>query len=364
MDPVQALVDSWDGELIAIHRDRAGDATMIACVHSTRLGPAAGGARMKAYPSLADALCDGQRLAAAMTLKYAVNDLPFGGGKSVISVPQLPSGVERRRLLLEFGAFLTSLGGACSCAPDMNTDARDMDVIAEVCSHVFCRTPEAGGSGDTGPDTATGVLHGIAASVRHRFGTELFGRRIVVQGLGSVGGPLARHLLEAGAQVLVADTDPGRVRSLVEFGARAIDPATALVAECDVLSPCATGAVLSAQTIPRLRCQVVAGAANNQLAELTDADLLNRRGILYAPDYVINAGGVLHGSGLELLGWTRAQLDERLAGIGDTLLRIYATADEERISTEAAARRLAAATLDRAGPITLATGSQAPTRMR
>ena len=134
---------------------------MIVCVHSSKLGPGAGGTRLKTYPDLAEAVRDGQRLAAAMTLKYAVSGLPFGGGKSVISVPRLPEAAERRRLLLEFAAFLESMGGVYSCAPDMNTDARDMDVIAEACSHVFCRTPEAGGSGDTGPDTAVPSPHHV-----------------------------------------------------------------------------------------------------------------------------------------------------------------------------------------------------------
>ena len=348
MDALQDLIESWDGELVAIHRDRPSGAAMIVCVHSSRLGPAGGGVRLKTYPDLAAALRDGQRLAAAMTLKFAVHSLPMGGGKSVLSVPSIPAGAERRRLLLEFGAFLQSLGGVCSCASDMNTDARDMDVIGEVCSHVFCRSLEAGGSGDTGPDTATGVFHGIEASVRHHFQSELAGRTILVQGLGSVGGPLARHLLAAGAAVLVADPEPDRVQALVALGARAVDPAAALTTECDVLAPCATGAVLSETTIPGLRCGVVAGAANNQLAVAADAARLRERGILYAPDYVINSGGALHGSGLELLGWTREELDARLAGIGDTLSRIYRSAEAEGITTDEAAQRLAAEALVRA----------------
>lgn len=346
---MEALIEAWDGELLAVHHDRPSGATMIGCVHSTRLGPSGGGTRMKVYPSLADAIKDGQRLSAAMTLKFAVNALPLGGGKSVIAVPALPAGAQRRRLLLEFGAFLTSLGGALSCAPDMNTDAHDMDVIAEACPHVFCRSPEAGGSGDTGPDTAAGVFHGLAATVGHRFGTGLAGRSLLVQGLGSVGGPLARMLLEAGAEVMVADPEPERLLGLTQLGATEVPVGAVLETACDALVPCATGAILNRDTIPRLRCAVVAGAANNQLEEAADADRLRERGILYAPDYVINSGGVLHGGGLELLGWSRTELDQRLLGIGDTLLRIFALAEEAGISTDEAGRRLAQSTLDQ-GP--------------
>ncbi len=342
---LERLLEEWEGEVVALHRDRRSGARMIVCVHSTRLGPAGGGTRMKPYPSLAAAVADGQRLASAMTLKFAVHDLPFGGGKAVLYVEALPSGEERRRLLLEFGSFVDSLGGLYSCAPDMNTSAQDMDVIAERTSRVFCRSEAAGGSGDTGPDTAVGVFHGIRASVRHRFGGDVAGRSVLVQGLGSVGGPLAERLLAAGAEVLVADPDPARVERLAARGAAPVVPAAAIGARCDVFAPCATGGILSAETIPLLRCGVVAGAANNQLAEPEDAERLRRRGILHAPDYVINSGGVLHGSGLEVLGWSRMQLDRRLEAIGEVLAGIYRTAESEGISTEAAARRLAEARL-------------------
>jgi glutamate dehydrogenase/leucine dehydrogenase len=348
---MEDLLSRWDGDLVATHRDRRTDTWMFVCVHSQRLGPAGGGCRLRHYPQPADALADGLRLAEAMTLKFASADLPMGGGKAVIAPPtaQLPAGEERRRLLHEFGAFLRSMGGLYSCAPDMNTSAADMDVIAEVCPYVYCRTEAAGGSGDTAPDTAIGVLHGIRAGCRFAFGSaDLVGRTVVVQGAGGVGGRLIDLLQAAGAEVMAADTDPARAAQLDDAGVTVVAPEVALTTTCDVLAPCATGGVISARSVPRLRCRVVAGGANNQLEKQADADLLAERGILYAPDFVINAGGVLHGCGLEVLGWSRETLDARLAGIGDVLYEIFRAADGGHISTDAAARKLAQARLDSA----------------
>ena len=299
---------------------------------------------MKAYASPTDALRDGLRLSEAMTLKFASVDVPQGGGKAVIALPdvRIPAGTQRRRLLHEFGTFVTSLGGLYSCAPDMNTSAEDMDVIAEVCPYVFCKTEGAGGSGDTAPDTSVGVLHGIRAACRFAFGSdELSGRTIVVQGAGGVGGRLIELLREAGAEVIATDTDARRLAQLSGRGVKVIAPEAALTTECDVLAPCSTGGIINARSIPALRCRVVAGGANNQLEQPADADLLVARGIVYAPDFVINAGGVLHGGGLELLGWSRATLDDRLAGIGDAVFEILQRAARDGISTDTAARQIA-----------------------
>ena len=166
---METLLEEWDGESVSLHRDRETGAWMFICVHSTALGPAAGGTRMKHYERVADALADGMRLSEAMSLKFASVGFPHGGGKAVIALPSpaIPEGESRRRLLHEYGRFIDSLGGLYSCAPDMNTSAADMDVIADMTSYVFCKTEAAGGSGDTAPDTAVGVLHGIRASCRH-----------------------------------------------------------------------------------------------------------------------------------------------------------------------------------------------------
>jgi leucine dehydrogenase len=350
VEPVtmEDLISRWDGETVATHRDRKTGAWMFICAHSFQLGRAAGGTRLKSYPSPAAGLADGLRLAEAMTLKFAVANLPQGGGKAVIALPsaELPAGDERRRLLLEFGSFVSSLGGLYSCAPDMNTSSQDMDVIAEVCPYVFCKTEAAGGRGDTAPDTAVGVLHGIRAACAHVFGSDdVSGRTVVVQGAGGVGGRLIKLLQDAGATVIAADVDTARVDELRRAGVATVAPQEVLSTACDVVAPCATGSVINKGSIDGLRCRIVAGAANNQLEEPEDADRLAARGILYAPDFVINAGGVLHGAGLEVLGWSQEELDRRLAGIGDTLREVFESAERDGVSTDTAARRVAGARL-------------------
>jgi leucine dehydrogenase len=294
---------------------------------------------MKTYAEPAEALADAMRLAGAMTLKMAAVDMPFGGGKAVLAVPELVDGDARRGLLLRYADLVAALRGTFNTGPDVNTSTADMDVMGERCGYVFCRSEEHGGSGDPGPHTARGVFHGIRASVRHVFGADsLEGRVVLVQGVGSVGAALAEELAAAGARVLVSDVVPERARDL----AAEFVPAEEVVgAECDVYAPCALGGTVNAETIPRLRCRIVAGSANNQLADPEDAERLREAGILYAPDFVINAGGVLNALGSEHLGWTREQIEERLAGIGDTLEEIYSKAEAEAITTEAAAERLA-----------------------
>jgi leucine dehydrogenase len=340
---LEELLRSWDGEEVVVRFDRPTGAWVFVCIHSTSRGPAGGGTRMTVYAEPADALADAMRLAGAMTLKMAAVDMPFGGGKAVIAVPELLDGDARRDLLLRYGDLVASLHGTFHTGPDMNTSVADMDVIGERCSYVFCRSEERGGSGDPGPRTARGVFHGIRASVRHVFGTDsLEGRVVLVQGLGSVGAPLAEELGAAGARVLVSDVLAERAEG---FGAEVVPADAVIGTECDVYAPCALGGTLNAETIPRLRCRVVAGSANNQLAEPEDAERLREAGILYAPDFVINAGGVLHSLGTEHLGWTREQIEERFAAIGETLTEIYARADADGITTEAAAEQLARARL-------------------
>jgi leucine dehydrogenase len=225
----------------------------------------------------------------------------------------------------------------------MNTGEADMDVIGGRTPHVFCRSIGNGGSGDPSVHTALGVFHGIRATLAHAFGShDPAGRTVLVQGAGSVGGKLAGLLAEAGARVLVSDVDEERVRAT---GAVSVPPEVALETECHVYAPCALGATLNADSIPKLRCRVVAGGANNQLATADDGERLRARGILYAPDYVINGGGALHGIGLEHLGWDGERLEREVAAIGETLGRIYAEADAEGISTNEAAERLATARL-------------------
>jgi leucine dehydrogenase len=342
------LLRGWDGEEVALRYHAPTETWMFICVQSTVLGPAAGGTRLKVYPDPADALRDGLRLASAMTSKNAIADLPLGGGKAVLAVPELPSGEARRALLLRYGDLLESLHGTYWTACDMNTVPSDMDVIAERCSYVFARTEANGGSGTSVPATADGVFVGIRASAAHAFGSEdLEGRTVAIQGVGAVGALLARQLRDAGARLVLSDIDEVRAKELAaEVGADVVGADEAIDVECDVLSPCAIGGVLSAETIPRLRCAIVAGAANNQLSEPQDAERLAERGILYAPDYVVNAGGIIHLAALEMLGEDHARRDERIAGIAGTLAEVYRIADAEGISTERAAERMAQARLE------------------
>ncbi len=344
---LEELIRSWDGEEVVVGFDTPTRTWMFVCIHSTRRGPAGGGTRMKTYSSPAAALEDAMRLSEAMTLKMAAADVPFGGGKAVLAVPSPPQGAERRRLLLRYAELAASLGTNFQTGPDVNTTTADMDVIAERHPYVFCRSEERGGSGDPGPYTARGVFHGIRATVSHVFGSpDLEGRVVLVQGVGDVGARLAEQLAEAGARVLVSDIDPRRVDALAErIGAEVIPPAEAIDVECDVHAPCALGGTLNAETIPRLRCRIVAGSANNTLGESEDAVRLQETGILYAPDFVINAGGVLYAWGTESLHWDRETVEARLAGIGETLTAIYLRAEAEGITTEAAAERLARGSL-------------------
>jgi leucine dehydrogenase len=336
----EELLRRWDGEHAVARYDESTGTWMLVCIHSTHLGPAMGGTRMKMYGEPAEALEDGLRLASGMTRKLAVLGLPCVGGKAVLAVPSVPTGDERRRVLERYAELVDSLGGTFVTGPDVNTSEADMDVIAARTRYVFCRSVANGGSGDPSIHTALGVFHGIRATLAHAFGSEdPAGRTVLVQGAGSVGAKLAALLTEAGATVLVSDVDEERAKAT---GAETVPPDSALETECDVYAPCALGATLNASSIPKLRCRVVAGAANNQLATDEDGDRLRAQGILYAPDYAINGGGALHGIGLEHLGWDAEQLEREVAGIGTTLSRIYDEADAEGIPTHEAAERLAA----------------------
>ena len=315
----EELLQEWDGEEAVIRYDAESGAWMFVCIHSTACGPAGGGTRLRVYPTPADGLADAMRLSGAMTRKMALAGMPLGGGKAVLAVPELPEGEARRRLLLRYGRLVESLGGTFRTAGDMNITPADLDVVSETCQWVLGST---GRGGDSGRGTARGVLHGIEASVEHIFGSpDLDGR-----------------------SVLVADVDEERAgRVATEIGGELIPVQDALTTECDVYAPCAIGGTLSAATIPTLGCRIVAGSANNQLVEPEDAARLHAAAILYAPDYVINAGGVLQLAGLENLGWDEAELERSLAGIGDTLRGLYRDADANGITPAEAAERLAAA---------------------
>ena len=329
------LLAGWDGEHAVVRHDAESGAWIFVRVHSTVPGPPGGGTRMRVYPAPADGLADAMRLSGAMTWKMAAAGMPRGGGKAVLAVPELPVGEPRKRLLRRYGALVASLGGTYRTAGDMNISPEDLDVVAETCPWVYGTTH---GGGNSGRGTARGGLHAIRATVEHLFGTpDLAGRSVLVQGAGSVGAVLARELAVAGARVLVSDIEEQRAAAT---GCETVPPERALETEVDVYSPCAVGGTLNAESIPRLACRAIAGCANNQLAEPQDAERLRERGILYAPDFVVNAGGIVQLIGLEDESWDEAQLEERLAGIGNTLRTLFAEAEAEGITPADAADRL------------------------
>jgi leucine dehydrogenase len=301
------------------------------------LGPAAGGTRLRVYPTPADGLADAMKLSRAMTVKWAGANLPSGGGKAVLAVPELPTGDARRELLLRYGDVVQSLGGLYRTAGDMNITPNDLDVVHERCDWVYGTTS---GGGNSGRGTAIAVHAGLEASAEHVFGSpDLKGRSVLVQGAGAVGEVLVRLLHDDGAEVLVSDVDEGRARAT---GATVISPDDVYDTECDIYSPCAVGGTLNAGTIQRLRCKIVGGSANNQLAEPEDAARLYERGILYAPDFIINAGGIIQLYLLEDRGASEDEMQRALRGVGGTLRDIFARGGDPATAAEQlAAERIA-----------------------
>ena len=299
----------------------SGVLTMVG-VHSTALGPALGGCRMWRYASPMDGLNDVLRLSRAMTFKAAVADLPMGGGKGVIALstdePAPPSGRRRTAILRDFAETVDGLAGRYLTAEDVGTSARDMSTIAQSTAHVTGLARPRGGSGDPSPWTALGVEAAILACVERRFGApDLQGRSVAVVGLGHVGLPLARLLAKRGATLVVGDINPDRRADADALGARWVSPDEAMRAPVDVLAPCALGGVLDDASIAALQAPIVAGAANNQLAEDRHAAALHERGVLWAPDFVANAGGIINISvELEPSGYDPKQARERVREVG------------------------------------------------
>jgi len=348
-EPVlETLLKQWDGEEVVIRHDKPSGAWITIAIHNTRLGTATGGTRMQPYPDLKTAVQDALKLAEGMSFKYAVANFPRGGGKAVIYLPQDFKEQQRPELLKRYGSLVHQLGGLFETGPDVGTSPDDMNIIAETGDpYIFCRTPDKGGAGDSGPATAFGVYNGILAVCKHLFGnTSLQQRRILIQGAGSVGRPLIDLLLNAGADVMFSDLDSQTVRSLEnKKGLRFIHPDKMWETPCDIFAPCALGGILNKDSIPRLKCLAVAGGANNQLAGPADAERLWGRQILYAPDYAINIGGAMAIIGMETMGWSRKEADENVSSVQQTLENIFATARAEGINTDAAARRIARARL-------------------
>jgi leucine dehydrogenase len=324
-------------EQVVLCQDSASGYRGIIAVHSTVLGPALGGTRFWNYANDDEAIVDALRLARGMTYKNAVAGLNLGGGKSVIIGDNKT--VTREMIFRAHGRFVESLGGRYITAEDVGTSTADMDYVHMETDYV---TGLAGRSGDPSPVTAHGVFRAIQASARERWGTDdLVNRVVAIQGCGHVGYYLAKELHEAGAKLVASDIDADRVKRVVnELAARAVASDEIYGVEADIFAPCALGAIINDKTIPQLKVEIVAGAANNQLLEERHGDALEARGVLYAPDYVANAGGVINVYS-ELAGWTSARSFRKADEIYDTVRRVFEIAREEKIPTYLAADRLA-----------------------
>ncbi|UCB48766.1 MAG: leucine dehydrogenase [Deltaproteobacteria bacterium] len=342
---MESLLREWDGESVIFRFDRQANTWIFIAIHSTRLGPAIGGTRMKPYPNLQAALKDALRLAAGMTYKWAAAGFEAGGGKAVIAIPHDLDPEARRELLRRYGAFVHNHKGLFLTGPDLGTSSEDMDIIAEFGDpYIFARTPGAGGAGNPGPFTALGVFTSIQVVVERLFGdSSLVGKRIMIQGVGSVGRELIELLRKAGAEVVFSDVDEASVEHFCdELGLQCYPPDEVYESPCDIFAPCAVGGVLDEKTIPRLRCRAVAGAANNQLANPEDALRLRERGILYAPDFIANSGGAIAIIGMETRSWSRKEAEKKVTEtIKDNLSQVFELAELEKVDTDEAARRLA-----------------------
>jgi leucine dehydrogenase len=337
---VTELMTAMGHEQVVFVADPSAGLRAIIAVHSTALGPSLGGIRFWKYPSEHYALVDALRLSEAMSLKASAAGLHQGGGKAVV-VCDVPDAPRSEALLRAIGRAIDELGGRYIAAEDVGATPRDMQEIASETPWVT-GVEGAGGSGDPSPMTAYGVVKAMETVLDELDGEPtLAGKRVVVDGVGHVGSHLARLVVGTGARVAVADVNPKRVELLVrEIGAEALPVEGAVQAPCDVLAPCALGGVLNKETIPRLECRAVCGAANNQLADSTDDDALAARGIVYAPDFVVNAGGIIN-LAEEFVGYDRERARARTAQIADTLRRVFALAREDGVPPGRAAEQMA-----------------------
>ena len=334
--------DFDEHEGVHLFRDRATGLTAVIAIHSTHLGPSAGGARFWHYPDPSAGITDALRLSRGMSFKNAMAGLPMGGGKGVILADPLRT--KTPEMLAAFGRAIDSLGGAYVTAEDVGMTDADMVAIGKATRHVS-GLPVAAGSagGDPGPSTSSGVYLGVLAAIRRALGKDdAAGVHVAIQGVGSVGGGLARLLARDGARLTIADADPKRARAIAaELGATAVAASEIMTVEADILSPCALGAILDERSIEVLKVVAVAGGANNQLATPADADRIHARGILYAPDYVINAGGIINVV-LEYLGQgDRAEVDARVGQIPERLEAIWAESALSDVPAAVVADRMA-----------------------
>jgi leucine dehydrogenase len=349
--PVPLSTIPFTHERVLVTTGARSGLTIIVAVHSTKLGQALGGARVWQYENWTDALADALRLSAAMTLKNSAAGLSRGGGKSVIHLPigTVLDEAQKRDAMLDLGDAVESLDGAYMTAEDVGTSAELMAIVAERTAHVCGLPPEQGGVGEPADATAAGVYASILATLDALFGSrEVSGRHIVISGLGQVGGRLARMLGASGARLSVADVNPQKKALADELGAEWVEVGDSHRIEADLFVPCGLGGVLTPGVIAELGARGVVGAANNQLARHDGAEALAARGILWAPDFVVNAGGVIYLSMASEPNADAAAIDARVAAIGDTIATIFREAERNGTTTLEAAEALSGARLQAA----------------
>ncbi|MDX1392953.1 MAG: Glu/Leu/Phe/Val dehydrogenase dimerization domain-containing protein [Gemmatimonadota bacterium] len=348
-DTLRAKIEAWDGDAVVVSYDRPTGTWIFIALHDTSMASSIGGSRMKTYPTPADGLEDALRLGQGMTFKWAGVGIPFGGAKGVMAIPGRLDDETRDGLLRRYGRLVQSLEGRFRTGVDLGTTPEDLLTVAETCDYVVGVVD--GRSEDPGPFTALGVFVGIRAAIAHRFADDrVAGHSVLIQGVGDVGLPLAEMLVEAGATVLLSDIDEDVAsRAAARLGARVVDADEVYATEVDVYAPCAVGATVNPDTIPLLRCAIVAGSANNQLLTPDDAAALHERGILYAPDYIINAGGAVAFAGIYEGIDDVDELNGRVEMIEGSLARIFDEAEAADESPLAAARRVAEQFLATAG---------------
>ena len=327
-------------EQMVMCSDPASGLKAIIAIHDTTLGPACGGTRIWPYGSEEEALQDALRLGRAMTYKSATAGLSLGGGKGVIIAD--PNSQKTEALLRAYGRFVDTLGGRYLTTTDVGSTGRDLELVSQETEYVVGLPLPLGGSGDTSVMTGLGVYMGMKACARETWGEDsLRGKRVAMQGFGKVAYHTAQHLLEEDAQLVVTDVYDGALTKARELGVSVVSPEEIYDVPCDILSPCALGGVLNRDTIPRLSCRVVAGGANNQLLTDADGEELHRRGILYAPDYVVNAGGIINVSAEVGMSYNPEVAREKTERIYEIMERVIHTSKREEIPTFLAADRLA-----------------------
>jgi leucine dehydrogenase len=346
IDPVFGQV-SFDGhEQVVFCNDKDTGLKAIIGIHNTVLGPALGGTRMWNYANEWEALNDVLRLSRGMSFKSSISGLNLGGGKAVIIGDAKTQ--KTPELMRKFGEYVNSLSGKYITAEDVGMETKDMDTVREVTQYVTGISEEKGGSGNPSPITAYGVFMGLKAATKYRFGSDnLEGKKVLVQGIGHVGEVLVQHLTESGAIVTIADINEDRLQQVgAKYGAKIYTGADLYSAEVDIYAPCALGATINDDTIHKIQAKVIAGAANNQLAnEVVHGTILKDKGILYAPDFLINAGGVINVYS-ELANLTRAQVMEKTENIYNTSLEIFKFAETNNITTHQAAMSIAQKRID------------------